>query len=432
MSELDLGLKIGIRRLFWSMGLSTRLDVQLRGFSRATELATRKAPAQSFTDLDVLGVGVTGSYRLFTEIADCKTSRRESTSRMFWVRGVADLFGADHAYLVREHEVTDGARQLAARLGVTVLPSDDLGRLQEHHYRAGPDFEGEVAILFDRQQVASHLAAFNDLGRNLQPLVDYRQFDYWIYDEYRNPTQLIAHLGEARKHLDYRNPFHVALFLDCCWLYLLSLIKVTSHIRGAFLGEPDRGLQEYIFGGPANLREKVIVADLLRGFGPDDTRNINHLPSYYRPLRELVVRLLRRPNQMQTALRYAETATALAAAKTRIPLAEVFAERHFDPVAAKLVADVCGFLVAAADLDPGFRFRARAYLLAEQPPSERASGRDQPGERGPSGTANEPSPVPAQPDGEQRSETASLATQDGLWPTEESTATPPPDHRKQP
>ena len=132
MTEHDLGLKVGVRRLFWSMGLSTRIDVQLRGFTPppSTDPNRRGRAAQSFTDLDVLGVAVTGGYRLSTEIADCKTSQRDSTSRMFWVRGVADLFGADHAYLVREHDVTDAARQLSARLGITVLPSEDLARLQ--------------------------------------------------------------------------------------------------------------------------------------------------------------------------------------------------------------------------------------------------------------------------------------------------------------
>ena len=39
MSELDLGLKVGARRLFWSMGLSTRLDVELRAFAPPTSVA---------------------------------------------------------------------------------------------------------------------------------------------------------------------------------------------------------------------------------------------------------------------------------------------------------------------------------------------------------------------------------------------------------
>ncbi|SMD14724.1 hypothetical protein [Kibdelosporangium aridum] len=392
MSELDLGLKVGARRLFWSMGLSTRLDVELRGFSPPADTGRRRKAPETYTDLDVLGIGVTGSYNLSVEIADCKTTRRDSTSRVFWLRGVADLFGADHAYLVREHDVTDAARQLATRLGVTVLPSPDLARMQDHHGPPVQDESSALAILFDRSKVADHLAAFNDLDRRLKRLLDYRQFDYWVYEQHRNPMQLVAHVAGARSHLDPRNPIHVALFLDLSWLYLLSLIRLTAHVRSAFLGDPDRGLQEYIFGGPTNLYEKQQTARLLQSVGPEDAKDLNHLPPYYSQLRELVVRLLRRPGQMQTALRYVELATAFAAARQRISLIKAFGRDQFDPVAAKLVADVCGFLVAACNLDGGFRARARAYLLAEEPPVD-ATGGSASSRRDASGTKAEVSVV---------------------------------------
>jgi hypothetical protein len=368
VTELDLGLKVGVRRLLWTMGYSTRLDVQLRGFAPpAAGDRQRARPAESFTDLDVLGVAVNPGQHVATAIADCKTTRRDSTSRMFWVRGVADLFGADHAYLVREHDVSDAARQLSSRLGITVLPTDDLARLQAFH--PGPAADGPPSVLFDRKAVERHLAAFDALDRRLRRLLDYRQFDYWVYEPHRNPVQLVAHLAGAARHLDPKNPVHAALFLDLAWLYLLALIRVTGHVRGAFLGDPDRGLQEYLFGGATGLREKEQTARLFKAMMPDGGEGLDHLPPYYGQLRELVVRLLRRPAQMQDALRYAETAAALAAARSRTPLQDVFGE-SFDPVAAKLVADVCGFLVAAAELHHGFRVRARGFLLGEAVPPD--------------------------------------------------------------
>jgi hypothetical protein len=367
VTELDLGLKVGVRSLFWSMGLSTRIDVALRGLSVPTSHAAgrRSGVPDTFTDLDVLGVGVNSGYRLSFEIGDCKTSKARSTERMFWIRGVADLFGADHAYLVREQEVTDGSRQLAARLGITVLPTDDLQRLQGHHGPSLTDPSSALSILFDRKAVAEHLAAFNDLDRKLKGLLEYRQFDYWVYEEHRNPIQTVAHLRGVAGLLDPRNPVHVALLLDFAWLYLLSMIRVTEHVRRAFLGDLDRGLQEYIAGGPTNLHERRKTAELLSALVPDvQSPPRSPLPEYYPQLRELVTRLLRRPAHMQTCLRYAEAAAALAAAKTRIPLGDAF-KGDYDAVAAKLCADVCGFLVAAADLDAGFRSRARGYLLNE-------------------------------------------------------------------
>ena len=359
MSELDLGLKVGVRSLLWSMGFSTRLDVQLRGHEKASG-----GPAETFTDLDVLGVVVAAGYRLSTTIADCKSGKSDKpTARMFWIRGVADLFGADDAMLVREHDVNDATRQLSAKLGITVMPSSDLTHFQTLH---GPPVPpgSPLSVLFDKAAAEAHLKAFTKLDRKLKPLIDYRDFDYWVYDDHRNPFQLVAHLADASKHLKPKDPDHLALFFDLAWLYLVALIRVTEHVRGAFLGDPDRGLQEYLYGGATGLKEKMQVAKLLQALKPEGARDRDHLPDYYPLLRELVTRLLRRPAHMQAALRHAEAASALAAARQRLTLEAAFADA-FDELAAKLVADVCGFLVSAAGLDPEFRVQARAYLLGE-------------------------------------------------------------------
>lgn len=361
MSEHDLGLKVGVRSLLWSMGYSTRLDVVLRGHDRPT---AGRAP-QAFTDLDVLGVKVAPGYRLSTAIADCKSGKQDKpTARMFWARGVADLFGADDVMVVREHEVNDATRQLSSRLGITVLAAPDLLRMQELHGPPLGDLPGPLSILFDRASVEAGLKAFTGLDKRLDPLIEYRDFDYWVYDQHRNPVQLVAHLSDAAKRITASNPIHLALFFDLAWLYLVSMVRITEHLRGAFLQNPDRGIQEYLFGGAVELKEKQNTAELLQRLRPDGAREMTHLPEYYVELRELVTRLLRRPHALQTALRYAEAASALSAARTRVSLKDAWGDR-FDAVAAKLVADVCGFLVAAAGLDPTFRAQARAYLLAE-------------------------------------------------------------------
>ena len=371
MSELDLGLKVGVRRLLWSMGFSTRLDVVLRGDGRpaATKSSrsktARSAGPETFTDLDVLGVVVSPGYRLMKAVADCKSGARDKpTARMFWARGVADLFGADQTLLVREREVNDATRQLSSRLGITVLTSKDLVAMQQLHGDPVPNPDGPLKVLFDREQVERHMRAFDKLDRRLNPLLEYRNFDYWVYDQHRNPFQLVAHLRDARECLDPANPDHLALFVDMAWLYLYSLIGVTEHLRGAFMQDVDRGLQEYLFGGATGLNEKREFAALLESVRPKDAKEVGHLPPYYGNLREVVTRLLRRPGHVQGALRYAEAASALMAARVRVPLRDAFGS-EFDPVTAKLVADVCGFLVASAELAPEFRAQARAWLLAE-------------------------------------------------------------------
>jgi hypothetical protein len=375
VSELDLGLKVGVRRLLWAMGHSTRLDVELRGERRPLETAVperrqRRGGYETFTDLDVLGVLTTPGFRVTTTIADCKSGARDKpTARMFWARGVADLFGADQVMLVREHDVNDGTRQLSGRLGISVLTARDLLTMQ-NLYSAPARSSSPLEVLFDKETVAAHLSAFNSLDRRLSRLVDFRNFDYWVNEPHRNVMQLMAHMSDVRRLLEPRNPAHLALFVDLAWMFTLSLIRALNYAQGAFVNELDRGLQEYLFGGARDLREKRELAALLQTVAPEGSKKRDHLPEYYPALLELSARLLRRPDEVQCALRYAELTSALMAAKQSVTLSQVFRE-DFRPVAAKLLADVCGFLVSAATLNPEFRQQARAWLLGEDTPVER-------------------------------------------------------------
>lgn len=379
MTELDLGLKVASRRLLWRMGYTTRLDVKLRGTQmpgvgdHSSERRRSGGAPQEFTDLDVLGLGFAGGSRLHSAIVDCKTTPKRSTERMFWVRGVADFFAADDAYMVRETTVTEAARQLTTRLRITALTSDDLALLESLHPCDLPLDAEPLSLLFNRSGVEHALSAFLDLDRRLKSLLDYRDFGYWLYEEHRNPVQLVEHLREAAPHLDATNPRHLALILDLSWMYMVTLSHMIHAVRSSRVSDPDRGLQEYLFGGPVGLRETRQLAQLLAGLRdsgavPADV-NVDPLPDYYPKLRELAARIMRRPDRVLTALRLLEVLTTVTALARRVEPDDL-GSLHED-VAAKLAADVVGFLVTSAKLDTGFRSRARSLLLGEPvPPPE--------------------------------------------------------------
>jgi hypothetical protein len=373
MTEFDLGLKVASRRLLWRMGYTTRLDVPLRSVASAdTQPAgqSRRPPSvpEAYTDLDVLGYTVTGGFRVQSAIVDCKTSSRGSTNRMFWVRGVADFFAADAAYMVREKDLSNAARQLTSRLGISALNSGEITRLEElHPCDLALDAE-PLSWLFQPDKALTVLRAFGGLDKRLKPLADYREFTYWVTEPYRNPMQLVDELTAVAKLLDPRIPQHLALVLDCAWLYLLSLSQAVESMRATHIADPDRGLQEYLFGGPAGLREKQSLAQLLEtikysGALPEEV-HVDLLPVYYPRLRELAVRILARPDTVLPALRMLELATSVTALGQRIEKPEDMGGLY-EEVAAKRAADVVGFLVGTANLDTGFRARARSLLLGE-------------------------------------------------------------------
>lgn len=364
MTEKDIHLKAASRRLLWRMSYSTKVDVPLRAFvptSRDGRSRT-KAPHEAFTDLDVLGVRAMEDLSIRTAIADCKTTARGSTERMFWIRGVADFFSADDAFMVRSEDVTAASRQLAARLRVGVLTSDDLAAV-ESHYDEATTPPSEIGFLFDGDSIATYRQSLARLDRRLQPLREYQEFDFWVYEEHRNLQQVIAHLAGGANQLDPSNPAHQALFFESAWLYVLSVTRAVHHVRRTHVTDIDTSLREYLFGGQLGLREKQQLAKVLRsaagkdGGDPDD----GVFPAYFGALLELSSRFLRRPLHIGLALRYAEWAAEAHVARAVRPAAEVF-DARYDDLAGKLLADVCGFLVTTAGLDSEFRSHARTIL----------------------------------------------------------------------
>jgi hypothetical protein len=358
VSEKDLGLKAQIRQLFWGMGFSTRVDVPMRAYVPPARSRTSQG-LEEYTDLDVLAVGMSPDFRVEVVVADCKTPPKRAIERMFWLRGLADFFGAEHAYLVRAGDVPAAVRQLAGRLNISVVAPGDLALLQRGHVSAADGLEP----LFDPERIAAYRQALTTLDKRLAPMLEYRQFDYWVYDEHLNLQQAVAHLSQVRRALKPENPIHCALFADIGWLYSLSLARAVQHIRRAHVADIDGALQEYLFGGQLGLREKQRVAQILHDVaGRKGKVGMSAvLPPYYGALLELLTRLVHEPQSLMPILRYAEWLTETTAAKRATSPTKVFGDRY-NVVAGKLLTDICGFLVAAADLQPGFRDGVRQLL----------------------------------------------------------------------
>ena len=358
-SERDLPLKLNMRRLFWSMGSSTCLDVKLRAYVSGDERGTSR---QEYTDLDVLGVACSIDGRLQFTLADCKTSSRRAIERMFWIRGVADFFSADNAYLVRSNTVPAATRSLSVRLGIGVLDPNDFEKLLET-FTTSLSFSGPLKCLFDAQSVQRQLSFVSEVDKKLKPLIDYMRFDYWVYEPYRNLTQVVAHLAESVKTLDPQNPLHQSLFFEAAWLYSLAVAQASHHVRISRMSDILTAVRTYVAGGELALREKNALAKLLEQAGiVVDTRSAV-LPPYTDDLAELITRITVRPGEISDILRYAEYLSTATVVGEEASVGVAFGETHVRPIAAKLLADVCGFLVAASGLRPDFRITARNRLI---------------------------------------------------------------------
>jgi len=342
------------------MGCSTRLDVRLRAYVPAVP---GRAAAQDLTDLDVLGFGFTPAGQLHTTFADCRSSEARALERMFWVRGVAHFVDAGDAYLVRAHPVPPAARALAGRLGIGVLTPEDFAAM-ERAFPTDLDLEnGALTCLFDVAAVGVHLDAQNDADGKLRKLLDYLEFDYWIHEPYRNLAQLVAQLNGAVSVLNPADRRHRTLFYDCAWHFALALIHAAAFVRATQMGSVPTAVETFVGGGAHALREKANLVKVLERSGlPVDATMV--LPPYMAALVELVNRYLVRPSEIAEVLRYAEYLAVSEINHVDVTVAGAFGP-HVRPVAAKLLADTCGFLVTAAGLRPEFRAHARERLVVD-------------------------------------------------------------------
>ncbi|MDQ0893498.1 hypothetical protein [Agromyces ramosus] len=377
MTELDLGLKAISRRLLWRMGFSTRIDVVLRALrvtapptSRTARAQLRGAAPEAFTDLDVLGIAVTSSAGVRSSIVDCKTGGSSIISRMFWLRGLADFFEADDAYMVRDRAISKDARQLASRLHLKALTESEVTSLEKVHQQTLPLESAPLSLLFDPDYIARVIARTSKLDRRLDPLLDYRQFDYWVYPEHRNLIEMVEVLNGAKGALDGNSPIHTGILIDCAWLYVLSAAHCLSYLRAVHISDLSYGLSEYLAGGTAQLNQKRDLANLLEQLR--DTKQIPEKvkvsvnPRYFAELLELLIRLLRRTEALTDVLRVLEFQSTMSIGGDKVPAERAFGNQY-NRVAAKLAVDVVAFLVAAADLDPTFTSTTRELLIGTDP-----------------------------------------------------------------
>ncbi len=358
--EQDLPLKLAMRRVFWGMNYATRLNLLLA-------LPGSRRTADELSDLDCVGFSVGGDFSVRLLIADCKSGLRVSpASRLFWLGGVRDFFGADRAYAVMQRSVPDGVREQAGRLGVDVLGDADRKILENVHAAnapSGPMFELAGAVKL--QELAK------GLDRRLEALVRFRDHEYWYLPPERRMQRLLVALRSAAPVLDVRQRAHALLAIDLLFLFALSLLGACRHVSATSLADPRRALLEYLLGGAEQTRAREQgLAGLLEALTELRTQGValpgemveraSVEPPYFEELAETVARMLRRPRDAQRLLRYLEWWGQCQVGLGGPGVVDALGPAYGD-YTRKLVSDVARTCFAAAGLDSGWmQLAARA------------------------------------------------------------------------
>ncbi|HEU5064019.1 MAG TPA: hypothetical protein VFT79_12845 [Solirubrobacterales bacterium] len=348
--ELDLGLKLAMRRVFWGMNYATRLNLVLA-------LPGSRRTADELSDLDCVGFSVGGDFSIRLLVADCKSGSKVSpASRLFWLAGVRDFFGADRAYAVLLREIPDGVRQQAGRLGVDVLGDADRQIMENVHGSLAP-----AAPFFELEGAAKLQQLARGLDRRLDRLVRFRDHEYWHLAPERRLQRLIAALREAGPALDMRQRAHAVLLIDLLFLLTLSLFGACRYVSSISLSDPRRALLHYLLGGHEQARSREQSLEVLIGalstlsergveIPSEALEGASVEPPYFDSLAEVVARMLRRPRDAQRLLRYFEwwgqAQIGLGAPSVEDALGPAYGE-----YTRKLASDIVRMCFGAAGLD---------------------------------------------------------------------------------
>jgi hypothetical protein len=378
LSERDLDQKLEMQRVFWSMGASTRIDVKLGALVPRTASKTR-AGVEDWTDLDVLGVEYTPMTGLGYAIADCKTVRGRVTERVFWLRGVADLFGARAIYLVRDEAPPPASRQLAVRLGVGVLDFHDRQALMA---QAGDSRTPAGASFLGREAFKRWTSLTSETPSSVERLQRYRRSLFWVVGRHRNLTQLPSHLGIASKAFVPDQRWAHAVLCDLAWLYLLAVAGALDELTRLQLADPRAGLRQAVVGSEQELREKerlaAQLAQVIEAVEPQRVSGLpamHVLPEYFEDLLDLVLRFGRRRNRLVGALRALEFVGLESIACRGLRWADAFPA---ETVEGKMASDVVRFLVKACHLDPEFVTAFDSWVVPGADEANETPGGDSP------------------------------------------------------
>lgn len=303
--DADMPFKLRARTLLWALGYHSPLEVAVSVYNDA-EVSRKR---WDVTDIDVLGIRFDTDLSLRTVLADCKSGHESTPNRLFWLRGLMDLFGADEAYLLKA-EIHEHGRLLAPKLGIRAMTSDDLAVIERMadtsavHPVIGAVAAYEKTAALWKLDVAKG-STLTATQRILKQAYAYLNYRFWFIEEHRNVLTLISVLQQTKDALDPADPRARLLALVALQRFLLSLLRVARAACSRRPGAIAEEAHQYVFGGGSgqSVRERKQLIDLLnevRGATP----RIELEPPFFPELLEIVNRIVMSAAHAKSLLRH--------------------------------------------------------------------------------------------------------------------------------
>lgn len=184
------------------------------------------------TDLDVLGIQVSGCDRPHRILFDCKTQKGVSPiNRAFWASGAMAYTGCQEAFIILKKSAPEGHRFAAKHLGVHLF--DDA--LFEHYATAtSPDYVQNPSYLC-RVGVWDRWTDLRNGWPRLESLLRYMDHTVPLESNHvRALRTLVGQLSRSAGEFDPARPAHVAIFYNYLACFAMCMTQIVGDLRNVF------------------------------------------------------------------------------------------------------------------------------------------------------------------------------------------------------
>jgi len=344
--DLDLELKLRMRRIFWKMGFFCPLEVMVSAWEYETD------KRHDVTDIDVLGIRFSSDLRVTNIIADCK-SGREAAGRLLWLRGAIDLLDASAGYFVK-NRLHPNTRAIASKLNIATLDLDNLVLLEKQVDVSNvPSLIGNPDVYKLQQSLwGLHLqkaSKLNNSEARMKRVYQYYDYNFWFIEPHRNIITSVENISSIRDRIVSGDQRSELLFYRIAALFAVSLLQAGHDVISKNVSEVSSFARQYVFGGTLALREREKFFELLKRYTGEDVRLE---PPYFPALLELINTIVRHSGQSADCPRYIEAVGLQKISGTPLDVKSFFG-MTYDEGTLKVAKDIVLFLVDSCNLDKG-------------------------------------------------------------------------------
>ncbi len=341
----DFKQKIRLNNILLSLGYYTRLEVKLAEYSIA------KNTPMELTDLDVLGIRISPDFKFDYTVIDCTSSNfviKSPIQRVFWLKGVMELFGSSKGYLVLDTRnlIQEIQRQVSTKLGITILDEKNLLNFEKRLL----DEKIPNLKIADPNSWLDFENKLSSLDNKLNKILRYRKYNYWINKHNQNILAIITIFSRYKDLLDENNKIHKALSIDLLSLLCISILDMAKFV---FDTNPERATQElraYFFGGYNELKNKEKILENIKKLIENQNQkklfysNIKLDPDYLEELFEIVFRWVNKPLYSTQIPRYLQ-ATLFEKVLYNNNIGNTYIEKYFPDIIKKMSRDIATLII---------------------------------------------------------------------------------------